>query len=155
MATGQKHLVKCRCVLPQFKGRPDPPAHRFVVFSIIEDDDRVRVKFAQCNNCGIVHKVTDLCRSEIVQGREAMPSLVTIDDIRTSLPEQLTALLDANHADLPTWEQTQYIYENQRWGDIVVLQTDVEGDLKQGKYVRILGERLFKVDTFAREEYVK
>jgi hypothetical protein len=64
MDKGVKHLVRCRCILPQFKDKPNPPAHQFAVFSVLDDQDVLKVGFAQCNNCGIVHKVTDICLSE-------------------------------------------------------------------------------------------
>jgi hypothetical protein len=155
MTTGQKHLVSCRCVLPQFKKLIDPPAHKFIVFSIINDDDQVKPKFSQCTNCGIIHRVTEIGKSEIIQGREAMGSIMTIQDIKTSLPEQLITILELNNVDLPTWEAAQFILENKQWGDFVVLTSDVEDGLKQGKYVRILGEKLFKVEAYSREEIVK
>lgn len=154
MATGLKHLITCRCVLPQFKRAPNPPSHQFTVFSAFEDDGTPRVRFSQCNNCGIVHKVLDVCRSEIV-AREAMNSIPTITDIKAGMPEQLTRLLEGSDADLATWEAAQFILENKQWGNYVVLGTDEENGLRQGKYVRILGETLFKVESFTREEVIK
>lgn len=151
---GQKHLIKCRCVLPQFKRQANPPQHQFTVFSVIGDDDVVKPKYAQCPNCGIIHKVVEISKSEIVP-KEAMGTLVTIDDIKASLPEGLVSILEKNQADLPSWESAQFIYENQQWGNFVLLTTETEGSIKQGKYVRILGERIFKVETFERDEAIK
>ena len=132
----------------------DPPQHQFIVFSAIEDDGTFRVRFAQCNNCGIVHKVVDVCRSEVVS-REAMGSLPTVDDIKAGLPAPLANLLEQNDVDLSTWEMAQFILENKQWGNFVVMQTDEEDGLRQGKYVRILSETMFKVETFTREEVIK
>lgn len=126
----------------------------FAVFSVVEDDGEFRVRFAQCNNCGIIHRVTEFNRSVVVS-REAMGSLVSIDDVRASLPARLADLLEANNVDLATWEMASFIVENKRWGDFVVLAADEESGLRQGKYVRILGEALFKVESFTREEIVK
>lgn len=154
MASGLKHLITCRCVLPQFKRMPDAPQHQFVVFSAIEDDGNFRTRFAQCNNCGIIHKVTDYCRSEVVS-RESMGALTTIDDVKVGLPPQLAALLEANQADLATWEMAQFILENKQWGNFVVLTTDEEDGMRQGKYVRIMSETMFKVESFMREEVIK
>lgn len=153
MATGLKHLITCRCVLPQLKRLSDPPLHMFTVFSVIEDDGGFRVRFAQCNNCGIIHKVTEINRS-IVVPKESMGSLVTVNDIRGSLPVGLANVLDANDADLATWEMASFIVENKQWGSFVVLASDEEAGTRQGKYVRILGETLFKVESFVREEEV-
>ena len=154
MATGIKHLITCRCVLPQFKRAPDPPLHQFVVFSELDDKSNFCPRFSQCNNCGIVHKVIEVNRSEIVP-RESMTSLPTIDDVKTSLPPQLINLFESNNVDLASYEMAQFILEHKQWGNFVVLSTDEENGLKQGKYVRILGETLFKVETFMREEVIK
>lgn len=155
MSTGIKHLVSCRCVLPQFKTLNDPPRHQFVVFSIVDDSDRTQVKFAQCNNCGVIHKVTDVCKSEILSNREDMGTLMTIDEIKLGLPKNLASILEMNNADLPTWELASFIYENKRWGEVAVLTTDSESGVRSGKYIQILGESLFKVNSFSREEYAK
>ena len=154
MISGQKHLISCRCVLPQFKHAPEPPRHKFIVFSVIENDV-VKSRFAQCPNCGLVHKVIEISRSEIIRNRESMPSLITINDIRASLPEQLVMILESNHADLPSWEAAQFIIENKLWGEFVVLTSDTEDGQKQGKFVRLLGERLFKVENYVRDEVIK
>lgn len=150
---GQKHLIKCRCVLPQFKGVVDPPAHQFIVFSVLrEEDDEVQVKYSQCNNCGIIHKVTDICKSEILSGKEVMKSIVKVEDIKSSLPTNLVDILERNNCDLPIWEQAQFIIENKQWGNFVILTQEEESGTKQGKYVRIMSETFFKVESFSREE---
>jgi len=149
---GQRHLVKCRCVLPQFKGQSNPPAHQFIVFSVVNDDDSVKVKYAQCNNCGIIHKVTDVCKSEILPGKEAMSSIVKVEDIKLSLPPNLTDILERNNVDVATWEQAQFILENKEWGNFVILAQEEESGTRQGKYVRIMSETFFKVESFSREE---
>lgn len=154
MLTGQKHIIKCRCFLQQFKRHADPPLHRFVVFSVL-DDDVVKPKLVQCNNCGLVHKVTELGRSEIMLTKEHSAAIVTIDDLKSSLPTALVGLLESAMSDLPTWEHVQFIYENKRWGEFVVIATERVGKEQHGKYVRLLGENLFKVETFIREDSVQ
>lgn len=151
---GFRHLVECRCVLPQFKNRTDPPKHKFIVFSILDENDNVDSKYAQCNNCGLVHKVIDICKSEIQPGKENSSSILTIDDIKLSLPRDLSYILEKYRLELPSWEQAQFIVENKRWGEFIVLEQEDDGDTKQGKYVRILGESFFKVENFSREEFI-
>ena len=148
---GQKHLIKCRCVLPQMKKLSKPPPHQFLTFSEVADEV-VKVKYAQCNNCGVIHKVIDICSSEIMSGKEAMSSIMTIEDIRSSLNPKLCAILDRHNCDLPTWEHAQYVIENKRWGENVVLTTDVEGDDKVIKYVKIISDGLYRVDLYNRKE---
>lgn len=154
MRSGQKHLVKCRCILSQFKGRPDPPFHRFIVFSKIDEEGHVVPKYVQCNNCGIVHKVVDVCKSEVISSKESMSSVVTVDDIRPCVHPNLAGILEKNMADLPTWEACQHAVDNQLWGETVILTTDIEQDTRTGKYVRILGETLFRVDSYTTQEVV-
>lgn len=151
---GMKHMVRCRCVMPQFKRLPEPPVHQFVVFSIVEDD-KVLPKFVQCNNCGIIHKIVDMCKSEIIKTRESMGSLMTLEDVQAGMHKDLSTILQSNGADLPSWEAARFIYDNKRWGEIVVLNTDAEEGTRQGKYLQIIGENLFKVNSFSREEIAK
>lgn len=152
MSRGQRHMITCNCILHQFSKMKDAPNHQFPVFSVINDDDTVNVRFAQCNNCGIVHKVTDLCRSEILYGRESFGALVSIDDVKASLPREIREILAANDADLATYEQAQFIFFEKRWGEHVVLSTDKSDNLRTVKYLRILGESLLKVDTISLDD---
>ena len=153
MIIGQKHILKCRCVLQQFKKMQEPPAHQFVVFSIVKDDVVIQ-KQAQCNNCGLVHKVIDICRSEIIQGKEGGAALLTIDDIKTSLHPNICTVLENNNCDLATWEAVQFNIENKLWGNIVVISKETQGEETSGKYIRVLGESLCKVETFTRTELI-
>ena len=150
MIHGQKHLIKCRCVLPQFKRLENPPVHQFIVFSVIQEDETVKPRYSQCNNCGVVHKVVDVCKSEIVSGKENMNSLIKIEDIKPSLHPNFVGILESSQADLATWESVQFIVENKKWGQFVVLTNDSEGEEIHGKYIRILGESMCKVETFMR-----
>lgn len=151
--TGQKHLIRCRCVLPQFKKMEDPPAHQFIVFSVINDNDKVIPKIVQCSNCGLVHRVTDITKSEIVAGKESSAAVITINDIRNTLPEALTDALDVNNADIATWEAVQFAHENKQWGQsFIVLGSEEESGVRSGKYIRLLGEKLFEIKQFSREE---
>lgn len=146
---GQKHLVRCRCVLPQMKSAAI--SHEFPVFSEVIDGI-VKIKYAQCNNCGIIHKVTDICTSEIMNGKEAMSSITTIDDIKASMNSKIISILEKNNCDLPTWEYAKYVLENSRWGEIIILSSEAEGDSKVIKYLKIISETFFNVDTRVRKE---
>ena len=125
-----------------------------MVFSVINDDDSVVVKYSQCNNCGLVHRVTDICTSEIITGKEAMSSIISMDDVKASLPANLVNILERNNVDLATWEQAQFLLENKQWGAMVILAQEEDAGVKQGKYVRIMSETFFKVESFTRDEVV-
>lgn len=150
--SGYKHLIECRCVLPQFKAQKDPPRHKFIVFSIADEKDIVIQKYSQCNNCGLVHKVIDICRSEIQSGKENSSSILSIDDIKISLPKDLSIILDRYRVELSSWEYAAFILENKEWGNFILLEQEDDAGTKQGKYVRILGESFFKVENFTRQE---
>lgn len=129
----------------------NPPQHQFLVFSTLDNDLPI-FKYAQCNNCGVIHKIVDICKSEILQNKENMSSIMTIDDIRHNLPQNLVDILDRNQAELPAWEQASFILENKEWGNFVILQQETEAGVVQGKYVRIMSESFFKIESFTRNE---
>ena len=60
---GVRHLIECHCTLPQYRNANPPVYHKFVVFSVL-DEDAIQKKLVQCNNCGIIHKVVDLCKKK-------------------------------------------------------------------------------------------
>ncbi len=155
MPTGQKHLVKCKCVLQQYRHLSEPPLHQFVVFSEVDDDDNVKRKLAQCNNCDAVHNVYEIGKSEVLMGREHASSIVTVSDIKQSLPDNVASVLESNSADVATWEAAKFIIVSKQWGNFVTLTSDTDGDTKHGKYLRILGETLLRVETYSRETVAK
>jgi hypothetical protein len=151
---GQKHLITCRCVLQQFKSQQNPPFHQFIVFSVIDEEtDEVQVKLSQCNNCGIVHKVVDICKSEILS-KDSINSLTTTDDIKINLPEKLLSVLERYELSLPAWEHINFIIENELWGDSEVLSCDNIDGIAQGKYITFYGKNLFKIEQYTKEETI-
>lgn len=143
---GVRHYVKCRCILQQFLSQKDPPQHRFEVFSVVDNADNVVHSYAQCDNCGVIHKIIEICGSEIMHGSEDL-KLKTIDDIKLGLPDKISGLLEANSCSLPAWQHAAFILENKRWGDVLILSVEQAGDIKTTKYATIIGESLLKVDT--------
>jgi len=85
-----------------------------------------------------------------MSSKEHMSSLLKIEDIKPSLHANISNMLEVNSADLATWEAVQFIVENKRWGEFVVMTTETEGNEITGKYARILGDSLCKVETFTR-----
>ena len=153
MSVGYKHLIECRCILTQFSKQEDPPFHKFLVFSVINDDNVVDIKFAQCNNCGAIHKVTDICTSQILN-KDSTDSLPNIEDIKVGLNAKLVAILERYKVDLPTYEAVQFVIENERWGEYVTLTSDEIDGVLQQKYVQIMGENIFKIKSHKREVYI-
>ncbi len=148
---GIKHLLECKCILPQFKNVSPIVFHKFVVFSIIDEDGSIIPSYAQCNNCGVIHKILEVGQSEILK-KEASAAIQTADDIKLSLPEKLIGVLEASDCDLSIYQEVQFILENKKWGRGVVLSREKNGDNVEGKFLLILGESLFKIESFLRED---
>lgn len=150
---GYKHLISCKCILPQFSKLEDPPFHKFLVFSVVDDEDVVKTKFCQCNNCGAIHKIIDFCTSEILN-KDEIRTLVDIEDIKINLDPKLVAVLERYQVDVATWEAVAFIIDNERWGEFVTLTNDEIDGTVQRKYIRIMGRSIFKVESHTQEIYI-
>lgn len=147
-----KHLVECKCVLPQYKNVSPTVFHKFLVFSEIDTiDGSVISSYAQCNNCGVIHKIKEIGKSTILR-KENMAALLTIDDIKSSLPPRLASILETNNCDLPYWQEAQFILINKLWGRGFTLSQERENTTIIGKYIVILGENLYDIKPFERDE---
>ena len=146
---GIKHLVQCHCILPQYRNSDNPVFHQFIVFSTLDvASDTVNPTFAECNNCGVVHKIVDICKSEIVIGRDELRSQISISDLRHSLPESLFELLQSYNRELPDYEHAQFVLENDRWGDYIILTKEELEEYTQGKLVKFVSCDKFKVESY-------
>jgi len=149
MSYGIKHLIQCHCVLPQFRNKENTIYHKFIVFSEIDDSDTVKPKLAQCNNCGVIHKVVDISRSEIAVGKDESRSILTIDDIKLMLPEDLSRVLSTYDCGLPTYENAKYILDHQMWGEKLILTRENTGDEITGKVLFFESTERWRLETFS------
>jgi hypothetical protein len=149
---GVRHLVQCHCILPQFRKRSEPVFHKFVVFSIVDDEKEVVAKFAQCNNCSAVHRIVDLCRSEIVHNVEDTMSIMTISDIKKSLTPDLISILESHNCDISIWENVKFILDNDLWGESVAIAKDEISGSTQVKILTIKSESRVKVESHIRQD---
>lgn len=149
--TGQKHLIECNCILPQYKNRADPVFHKFIVFSVINPNDTVEPKIVGCPVCGIVHTVTEIGVSEIT-AKENSKAVRTIDDVRYSLPSEVSNVLDANNCDFATWEEAEFIIENKLWSHYVILSYEQMEENTNGKILNFKGPGMLKVEAFSRQD---
>lgn len=146
---GIKHLVQCHCILPQYRNSKDPVFHQFVVFSVVDmQSDTIESKFAECNNCGAAHKIIDICKSEILTGKDEVKSQLSIEDIKYSLPSELFELLQSYDRELPDFEHAQFILENKIWEDYIILSREELDDYIQGKLVRFISDVKFRVESY-------
>ena len=152
---GMKHLIQCRCILPTLKNRNNPPLHSFVVFSVINSkNNAVFEKSVQCNNCGVVHKVYDICKSTIVAGREDLKSALSIDDIKFTLPEGVVKILENYDCDLPTYEHVKFMYDFNIRDDFTILTKEKNSDLVEGKVLRYKGDKNFSIEPFSSSDEI-
>jgi len=145
---GIKHLVECHCVLPQYRGLDKPVYHKFITFSVVDDSDTVIPKYAQCNNCGVIHKIIDICKSEIVSGKEELKSITTVEELSLNIPINISDVLKVYNVDLPTWEYVNFIITNNQWGSHVILTKDDVKEEITGKKLLFIEPGKYKIEDF-------
>lgn len=145
-----KHRIDCKCILTQFKNLDPPIFHKFVVFSVIDYDGTCIPSYAQCNNCGALHRVTEIGKSQLVN-KETISSIKKIEEMKLSLPPRLVGFLEQSDVDYPTWQEAEFVIVNKLWGKAIILSKDSDGNNIAGKYIVILGEDLFRIETFEKE----
>ena len=139
---GLKHLIQCHCVLPQYRNVTPTVFHKFVVFSLVEDDV-VKEKIVQCNNCGVLHRIVDHCKSEIIHGKDSSSAVRTVEDVELNIPEKLAAYLKSQQVDIATWEQVEWVLDNPQ--DIeIVIRRDEQGDRTNLKILTIKKDKTFR-----------
>ena len=113
----ERHLIQCQCVLPQFKNITKPLFHKFPVFSEYKINDNSEIifekKYVKCNNCDVIHKVEDFCKSNINWGKENIDSLITTkEDLKYLIPDNILSVLELNRCDISIWENIYFFIEN-------------------------------------------
>src|SRR5690606_5043392 len=142
-----KHLVECTCILPQFQNRKQLIYHKFPVFSIIDEQDKVEEKIVICPNCRICHKVYEIGKSELLKG-ENLSSLRNIKDIKAGIPQNILNVIESYDCDITTYEEIEFILENELWNKEILLSKEkIENEII-GKILIIKNYNLVKVETF-------
>ena len=151
---GIKHLIECHCVLPQYRKVENPPYHRFIVFSLIDDSETIIPKHAKCNNCGVVHNVIDVCKSEVLLGQE-VGAVMTKSDCGMMLPSGVKQMLETYNCEVPDWEHALYILQNEKWGDFIIIHREEteQGDLT-GKILKFNGPGNYRLEPFIQKRIV-
>ena len=144
--TGVKHLIECHCVLAIYRTtKKEMPGHKFAVYSKFDSNDNVIPKLVKCNNCDTMHYVYDICRSEIRGGKDQSSLTVSVEELGLMLPERLANTLLKVETDISNWEQIVDIFEEKRWGEVVVLRREVINELQHVKTMEITSESIFKI----------
>ena len=151
---GVKHLIDCHCILPQYRNADPPIYHKFVVFSVIENDN-VEPKFVQCNNCSVVHKIVDICKSEIVAGLDFSSAITTLEEVKPALPDDIAAILDKNRCDLATWENVLFNLDNKPEGFEIPIAREENLGLTQVKVLVVNDKGKVRLKTESRNDYLE
>jgi len=151
---GTKHILECHCILPQYRELKNTVYHKFVVFSEIDESDTVIPRNVQCNNCGTVHKVYDICKSEIVAGKDESASVEKKEDVSLSLPRQLVELMETYALEVCDYQMARHILENKAWDSTIVLSLEKEDEESSGKILKFLAEDRFRVESFSRQDFL-
>jgi len=132
----------------------DPIFHKFTVFSKIDSDGDIVPKLVSCNNCGVTHKIVDICKSELNHGIEDSIAVSSIEDIKSNLPKDLSSILDSHKCDISTWEQVEDIFDNEEWGSRVVISRVSTSDSTQLKCLIIKNQQTYKIETHLRQDSI-
>jgi hypothetical protein len=144
MSKGFKHLIECHCTLSIFKKHSTGNVyHKFPVYSKFDDNDNVIQKIVQCNNCGVVHKIVDICQSEIMGGKDDLKTGLDIEDIGMQLPTRLEHILIKNNCDIATWEHALDIIDEERWGESIIISRQI---IESKQNIKLL--EIFSIDKF-------
>ena len=145
--TGIKHLIECHCIMPQYRNIKNPPYHKFVVFSQIDSSDTVVPKHAACNNCGVIHNVIDISRSEILSGRE-QGAIIEKEDMKFMLPQSIQDIFENYGCEIPDWEHALFILENKKWGEHIILNRKEEMDDISGKILKFYDSGKYRIEPY-------
>jgi hypothetical protein len=153
MREGLRHLVQCHCVLPQYRKRKDPVFHKFLVFSILENDI-TEEKLVQCSNCGVIHRVFDICKSEVYSGKDESLSVNTIEDIKISIPDKLLNILESYSCEIHVYENIKFILEEKSWKSKVKLTSEeIEGKVS-AKFLQINGYERYSMVNETGQNFI-
>ena len=145
---GLKHLVECHCVLPQFRNKKERPYHKFVVFSVIDQADGVIPKHAVCNNCGVIHNVYDIGKSEILVGQET-GATIQKEDIELMIPTSISNVLKSYDCDISVWEHALFVMQNSIFPENIILSRTVDGEVTSGKILTIEDINKYQIKPYS------
>jgi len=144
---GIKHLIDCHCVLRIYKKNKNMINHKFPVYSKFDKDGKVVPKYVKCNNCDSLHLITDICKSELKGGKDQTNVVLSKEDMTLMLPSRLVNILMKQNCDMSVWDHIVDIYEENRWGEYVVLKRDIIDEEQFVKLLYIMAENKFKIEN--------
>jgi len=144
---GYRHLIECHCVLQVYKDKNPPVYHKFTAYNKVNNRGDIIPKYANCNNCGVTHFITEICKSEIKTGKEDLSSVRSIDDLKISLPEKLSKILDDHQCDITLYENAEDVIENQCYPYEMIVKREIIDDEHHVKILNIENENRFRIHS--------
>ena len=141
---GIKHLIECHCVLKVYDAGEEI-FHKFPVYSKFDKDGKIISKIVKCNNCDALHKIVEICKSEIIAGGDESNMTIDLDDLACMLDDRLVNILNKYKCDISIWEHVCDIIENEIWDEHVVLKREIIQEEQHLKVLKILSENKFKI----------
>lgn len=129
-----RHLVECHCTLKIFQNRSKPIYHKFPVFSLLDNDGNIDTKYVACNNCGAIHEVNDICKSEIKWGSDSLQGLVTskediLFNLKSNKKDTAIEILEKYDCDVSVWEAVEFCIENKLDYTIVLNRQEMQDNI--------------------------
>lgn len=109
----------------------------------------------QCNNCSVVHKVVDICKSEVVAGLDFSSAITSLEEVKPGLPDNIAAILDKNNCDLATWENVLFNLDNKTEGFEIPIAREENLGLTQVKVLVVNDKGKVRVKTESRNDYLE
>ena len=144
---GVTHTIECHCVLPLYKNKSPPVYHKFVVYNKVDENGSVLPKYVNCNNCGITHFVYEICKSEIKVGKEDLPTVRRIDEVKLSLPEKLVKFLESYEVQTFVYEKIEDAISKEIFPTEINLKREIIDESHHVKIINVTSENTFTVNT--------
>ena len=145
---GIKHLIECHCTLKIYEGSDNHLYHKFPVYSKIDTNGKIVEKLAQCNHCQTIHKVYDICKSDILRsGKDDHKTAVSKEDIALQLSDKINNVLLRYDCDISTWEQILDYCENDFWDQKIILNRELVDGKYHVKVLTLISENKVKIEN--------
>ena len=145
---GIKHLIECHCTLKIYEGSENHLYHKFPVYSKLDKNGKIVERLVQCNHCQTIHKVYDVCKSDIIRsGKDDHKTAVSREDISYQLPDKINNILRSHDCDISTWEQVLDYYDNEYWDQKVIIRREFIEGKYHVKFLTLQNESKVKIEN--------
>jgi hypothetical protein len=145
---GIKHLIECHCTLKIYEGSDNHLYHKFPVYSKLDKNEKITEKLAQCNHCQTIHKVYDICKSDIIRsGKDEHKTAISKDDISYQLSDKINSILRRYNCDISTWEQILDYCDNEFWNQKIVINRELIEGKYNVKVLTLISENKIKIEN--------